>query len=170
TPTRARTRAPSLLRARGAAGRARRATRQLSGRAEAAEPPSRGILPCDGSARDRVGLVRVEAGAKGGNHGGSRCDPFCLERGLEIGHDPRAGSGVCFRAGDERTDLGTGLRQLLSRQDPPQRGRWEKPQQRRDSLFVVAGHLRLDATPAHDLPSRTALTFARQRYILLTIV
>ena len=41
--------------------------------------------------------------------------------------DPRAGSGVCFRAGDERTDLGTGLRQLLSRQDPPQRGRWEKP-------------------------------------------
>ena len=46
-----------------------------------------GILPDDGTARDRVGSVRGETCAKGCDDGGRRLDPFRLERGLEIGDD-----------------------------------------------------------------------------------
>src|SRR6185437_6934529 len=60
-----------------------------------------GILTRDGASRFRVGSVRFEPDAQGGDHGGRGVDPFRLERGFEIGYDRSTECGICLGARDD---------------------------------------------------------------------
>ena len=112
----------------------------------------------------------LEADAQSGDHGGNGVDPFRLECCLEIGYDLGAEDGVFFGARDDSGELGSRLRKLLGRPDPPCRDGGQKSEKLTNPLFVVTDHQPLDAPPGHDLPSSSERSFVRQREIRLAIV
>jgi hypothetical protein len=82
----------------------------------------------------------VETDAQSSDHGGNGVDPFRLECSLEIGYDFGAEDGVFFGARDDCGELGSRLRKLLSRPNPPIRDGGQKSEKLTDPLFVVIDH------------------------------